>query len=165
MWKVGGIKIESAGGRRFFLTKGHENSLGDAGEMRVASKYREVLQSQIRAHLIRQFCKISISIKYRIDSNLAYRTGLVPLQTTSSPSFSTSSHYHHHHLHVTFILLVAPALNAFERSTPYPFQGSEANDLGRFDQVEGAKGPQNKLATIQTFLSPLSPCAVGCASY
>ena len=25
---------------------------------------------------IRQFCKISISIKYRIDSNLAYRTGL-----------------------------------------------------------------------------------------
>ena len=26
---------------------------------------------------IRQFCKISISIKYRIDSNLAYRTGLV----------------------------------------------------------------------------------------
>ena len=26
--------------------------------------------------LIRQFCKISISIKYRIDSNLAYQTGL-----------------------------------------------------------------------------------------
>ena len=26
---------------------------------------------------IRHFCKISISIKYRIDSNLAYRTGLV----------------------------------------------------------------------------------------
>merc|ERR1719422_1563428 len=26
---------------------------------------------------IRQFCKISISIKYRIDSNLAYRTGLL----------------------------------------------------------------------------------------
>ena len=26
---------------------------------------------------IRQICKISISIKYRIDSNLAYRTGLV----------------------------------------------------------------------------------------
>merc|ERR1711928_23844 len=25
---------------------------------------------------IRQFCKISISLKYRIDSNLAYRTGL-----------------------------------------------------------------------------------------
>merc|ERR1711962_1988778 len=25
---------------------------------------------------IRQFCKISISIRYRIDSNLAYRTGL-----------------------------------------------------------------------------------------
>ena len=25
---------------------------------------------------IRQFCKISLSIKYRIDSNLAYRTGL-----------------------------------------------------------------------------------------
>ena len=25
---------------------------------------------------LRQFCKISISIKYRIDSNLAYRTGL-----------------------------------------------------------------------------------------
>merc|ERR1711952_206044 len=25
---------------------------------------------------IRQFCKISISIKYRIDSNLAYQTGL-----------------------------------------------------------------------------------------
>ena len=29
---------------------------------------------------IRQFCKISISIKYRIDSNLAYRTGLPPIQ-------------------------------------------------------------------------------------
>ena len=29
---------------------------------------------------IRQFCKISISIKYRIDSNLAYRTGLSPLE-------------------------------------------------------------------------------------
>merc|ERR1711889_15591 len=30
---------------------------------------------------IRQFCKISISIKYRIDSNLAYRTGLVKMPT------------------------------------------------------------------------------------
>merc|ERR1712012_1511075 len=28
---------------------------------------------------IRQFCKISISIKYRIDSNLAYRTGLLTM--------------------------------------------------------------------------------------
>ena len=26
MWKVGGIKIESAAGRRFFLPRGHENS-------------------------------------------------------------------------------------------------------------------------------------------
>ena len=40
---------------------------------------------------IRQFCKISISIKYRIDSNLAYRTGLdnVPI-SENWPHFSFS---------------------------------------------------------------------------
>ena len=102
MWKVGGIKIESAAGRRFFLPKRHENSwkreifckslrtrkfsmgkffgasthgivthsgfrkciwkvgttnfwpcfacpkLGDAGEMRVASKNRVVLRKTFR---------------------------------------------------------------------------------------------------------------------
>jgi len=34
---------------------------------------------------IRQFCKISISIKYRIDSNLAYRTGLPTTDILLSP--------------------------------------------------------------------------------
>ena len=33
---------------------------------------------------IRQFCKISISIKYRIDSNLAYRTGLNGMHSTNT---------------------------------------------------------------------------------
>ena len=36
---------------------------------------------------IRQFCKISISIKYRIDSNLAYRTGLPPPPPFWEPLF------------------------------------------------------------------------------
>merc|ERR1712012_1435232 len=41
---------------------------------------------------IRQFCKISISIKYRIDSNLAYRTGLgVALITRLGWTFSQGS--------------------------------------------------------------------------
>ena len=37
---------------------------------------------------IRQFCKISISIKYRINSNLAYRTGLAGTQRKYSFSYS-----------------------------------------------------------------------------
>ena len=124
MWKVGGIKIESAAGRRFFLSKRHENSwkreifckslrtrkfsmgkffgasthgivthsgfrkciwkvgttnfwpcfacpkLGDAGEMRVASKNRAVLESQIRP----QFSKFSLVLEsavFRIYQNTA----------------------------------------------------------------------------------------------
>ena len=39
---------------------------------------------------IRQFCKISISIKYRIDSNLAYRTGLQPGRPCLDTSVGTS---------------------------------------------------------------------------
>ena len=42
----------------------------------LVSPRRKVWISYIHSISIRQFCKISISIKYRIDSNLAYRTGL-----------------------------------------------------------------------------------------
>ena len=124
MWKVGGIKIESAAGRRFFLPKRHENSwkreifckslrtrkfsmgkffgasthgivthsgfrkciwkvgttnfwpcfacpkLGDAGEMRVASKNRAVLESQIRPHFSK-FSLVLESAVFRIYQNTA----------------------------------------------------------------------------------------------
>ena len=131
MWKVGGIKIESAAGRRFFLPRGHENSwkreifckslrtrkfsmgkffgasthgilthsgfrkciwkvgttnfwpcfacpkLGDAGEMRVASKNRAVFPKTFRP----QFSKFSLVLEsavFHIYQNTAdSRTRLV----------------------------------------------------------------------------------------